>query len=85
MNASTACVAPASGPTPACACAVLFAGDLCRFMVDGQIEFLGRVDRQVKISGVRVELGEVEATLGSVPGAVSRLSVVLVAQHVAPV
>ncbi len=46
----------------------LCAGDLCRFRPDGEIECLGRVDRQVKISGVRIELGEVEAALGSAPG-----------------
>jgi amino acid adenylation domain-containing protein len=42
-------------------------GDLARFISDGSIEFLGRIDRQVKISGFRVELGEVEAALRSYP------------------
>jgi len=41
-------------------------GDLARWRSDGEIEFLGRRDRQVKISGVRVELGAVEsAVLGT--------------------
>ncbi|MGE2731673.1 amino acid adenylation domain-containing protein [Mycolicibacterium vaccae] len=43
-------------------------GDLVRYRPDGRIEFVGRVDHRVKISGYRVELGEVEATLRRVPG-----------------
>ncbi|HEV2845439.1 MAG TPA: amino acid adenylation domain-containing protein, partial [Thermoanaerobaculia bacterium] len=43
-------------------------GDLARFRADGELEFLGRLDHQVKIRGVRVELGEVEAALLAQPG-----------------
>ncbi len=35
-------------------------GDLGRFLVNGELEFLGRIDRQLKIRGNRVELGEIE-------------------------
>lgn len=38
-------------------------GDLARFMPDGNIEILGRIDHQVKIRGFRVELGEIETAL----------------------
>jgi amino acid adenylation domain-containing protein len=43
-------------------------GDLARMRPDGQLEYLGRVDNQVKVHGYRVELGEVEAVLSRMPG-----------------
>ena len=42
-------------------------GDLARYRDDGEIEFLGRLDHQVKLNGYRIELGEIEAVLGKHP------------------
>jgi len=42
-------------------------GDLVRYLPDGNIEFLGRIDNQVKIRGLRIELGEIETVLGNHP------------------
>lgn len=42
-------------------------GDLCRWLPDGSIEFLGRLDQQVKIRGHRIEPGEIEKTIQSCP------------------
>lgn len=42
-------------------------GDRGRFLPDGNIEFLGRVDNQVKLRGIRIELGEIESVLCSHP------------------
>jgi amino acid adenylation domain-containing protein len=44
-------------------------GDLVRRLADGSLEFLGRIDRQVKLRGFRVELGEIEAVLAWHPAA----------------
>ncbi|MFD8705753.1 amino acid adenylation domain-containing protein [Kitasatospora sp. NPDC059648] len=43
-------------------------GDLARYRTDGQIEYLGRLDDQVKISGFRIEPGEIETVLRGLPG-----------------
>ncbi|MCV7017139.1 non-ribosomal peptide synthetase [Mycolicibacterium aichiense] len=50
-------------------------GDLARFWPDGTCEFVGRADHRVKLSGYRVELGEVEAALHRVPGVLGAVAV----------
>lgn len=42
-------------------------GDLMRYLADGSIEFLGRIDQQAKIRGYRIELGEIEGALAQHP------------------
>ncbi len=43
-------------------------GDRARYRADGTLEFLGRLDSQVKVRGYRIELGEIEAVLAAHPG-----------------
>ncbi|HET9209115.1 MAG TPA: amino acid adenylation domain-containing protein, partial [Thermoanaerobaculia bacterium] len=43
-------------------------GDLVRQLPDGSLDFLGRLDHQVKVRGYRIELGEIEAALSALPG-----------------
>ena len=42
-------------------------GDLARFRDDGRIDYIGRIDQQVKVNGYRIELGEIETVLGRHP------------------
>lgn len=43
-------------------------GDLVKYLPDGNMAFITRIDTQVKIRGFRIELGEIESTLSSFPG-----------------
>ncbi|NWB26688.1 amino acid adenylation domain-containing protein [Pseudomonas gingeri] len=56
-------------------------GDLGRLLPDGNIEFLGREDNQVKVQGYRIELGEIEAVLNRHPGVQSAVLRILGRQH----
>ncbi len=51
-------------------------GDLGRYLPDGNIEFLGRSDEQVKVRGFRIELGEIGAALASHPAVRERVVIV---------
>nr|WP_329607421.1 non-ribosomal peptide synthetase [Pseudomonas syringae] len=54
-------------------------GDLGRWLADGNIEYLGRNDDQVKLRGFRIELGEIESKLSECPGV--REAVVVAREH----
>lgn len=55
-------------------------GDLVRYLPTGNLDFLGRIDHQVKVRGFRIELGEIEAILGQ-HGSVQEAIVLLHGQH----
>ncbi|MDB9349015.1 non-ribosomal peptide synthetase, partial [Nodularia spumigena] len=51
-------------------------GDRARYLPDGNIEYLGRLDHQVKLRGFRIELGEIEAVLNQHPQVAQALAIV---------
>ncbi|MBP6392027.1 MAG: amino acid adenylation domain-containing protein [Flavobacteriales bacterium] len=52
-------------------------GDQVRWRADGNLEFIGRVDDQIKIRGFRVELGELEAALNDLPSVKDKVAIAL--------
>jgi amino acid adenylation domain-containing protein len=50
-------------------------GDLVRYRSDGTLDFLGRMDHQIKLRGFRIELGEIESALRNCPGVVDAVTV----------
>ncbi|XXF74928.1 amino acid adenylation domain-containing protein [Myxococcaceae bacterium GXIMD 01537] len=51
-------------------------GDLVRWRKDGNLDYLGRIDHQVKLRGYRIELGEIEAVLATFPGVAKAVATV---------
>jgi amino acid adenylation domain-containing protein len=51
-------------------------GDLARFRADGTLQYLGRIDNQVKVRGFRIELGEIESVLAKHPSVQSAVVIV---------
>ncbi|NJM19925.1 MAG: amino acid adenylation domain-containing protein [Richelia sp. SM1_7_0] len=54
-------------------------GDLARYLPSGNIEYIGRIDNQVKLRGFRIELGEIEAVIGQHPAV--RETVVIIGEN----
>ncbi|CDF96351.1 Long-chain-fatty-acid--CoA ligase [Pseudomonas sp. SHC52] len=52
-------------------------GDRCRFLADGNIEYLGRLDHQVKLRGQRIELGEIDAAVLNLPAITGACTLVI--------
>jgi len=59
-------------------------GDQVRYLPDGNIEFLGRMDFQIKLHGYRIELGEIESELAACPGVAQAVVTVRGAEQGSP-
>ncbi len=57
-------------------------GDAAKYLKDGNVEFIGRIDNQIKIRGFRVELGEIEAELIKLPGIKSAVVTVVYSNNI---
>lgn len=69
-------------PFPELGCKTLYrTGDLVRYRSNGLLEFLGRIDDQIKIQGIRIEPGEIEAALSCYHSIASALVVCRIDQH----
>jgi mycobactin phenyloxazoline synthetase len=60
-------------------------GDLARYWPDGALEFVGRADHRVKISGYRVEIGEVEVALRQIPGVATAVAALVASSGITEV
>ncbi|WP_330233070.1 amino acid adenylation domain-containing protein [Nocardia sp. NBC_00508] len=60
-------------------------GDLARRTANGEIEFIGRADEQVKVRGFRIELGEVEAAVADHPGVAQCVAIVTEHERLGPI
>jgi len=76
LTAERFVIDPFAGPLPDAEPRLYRTGDLVRWQADGTLEFLGRLDHQVKLRGFRIELGEIEAALGRVTGVDAAVAVV---------
>ena len=56
-------------------------GDFARYLADGSIDFVGRIDGQLKIRGFRVELQEIEAALAQQPAVRSAVVIAVKREH----
>lgn len=59
---------------------IYLTGDLGRWLPDGNLEFMGRIDNQIKVRGFRIELGEIEAVLSTIDG-IKEVAVIVYQNH----